>query len=163
MPSHDNPYRRGVAPVGQPRRTAPTVPQPPLSPHAPTGTGWPGDPRAVAPPPGEEWRQIKRGRELSFVGALFAFVCWGIWATSSGGDLRSPIALFLLTLLVAVGLFLLVRLLGKVIWERQLGRVRRTAKGAHLATGLFLAVVGVAYLRQTEWVMSAWSWIVGRF
>jgi hypothetical protein len=165
MPPQDNPYRRGVAPVSARRAAAnpPTLPQPPIAPHAPTGTGWPGDPRAVAPPPGEEWRQIKRGRELSLVGGLFAFVCWGIWAISSGGDLRSPIALFLLTLLVAVGLFFLVRLLGKVIWVRQLGRVRRTAKGAHLATGLFLAVVGVAYLRQTEWVMSAWSWIAGRF
>jgi hypothetical protein len=27
-------------------------------------------------------------------------------------------------------------------------------------TGLFLAAVGVAFLRQTEWVVTAWNWVL---
>ena len=30
-------------------------------------------------------------------------------------------------------------------------------------TGLFLAAVGIAYLRQTDWVMSLVRWIGGLF
>ncbi|MBM0237706.1 hypothetical protein JNW88_12000, partial [Micromonospora sp. ATA32] len=62
---------------------------------------------------------------------------------------------------VAVGLFALSRLLGRVIWERQLGRVRRSARGAHLVTAAFLVGVGLAYLQQTEWVVTAWNWVTG--
>jgi hypothetical protein len=180
----DNPFRRGVAPVGPRRPTAhrpaghpptaypptaypptvqqPTVQQPPVAAHEPTGTGWPGGPQP-ARIPGEELRQLRRGLELSVLGALFAFVCWGLWAISSGGDLRSPVAIFVLTMLVAVGLFFLARLLGKVVWERQLGRVRRSAKGAHAVVGLFLGAVGVAYLRQVGWIVTAWNWVAGQF
>jgi hypothetical protein len=68
-----------------------------------------------------------------------------------------------LTLCVAVGLFALTRTVGRLVLERQLGRVRRSARGAHLLTGLFLAGVGFAYLRQTEWVMDAWNWVRGLF
>jgi hypothetical protein len=163
-PSDDNPFRQGRAAVG-PRRAAaypPTVQQPAVAPHEPTGTGWPGDPRD-ARIPGEELRQLRRGFEFSLFGALFAFVCWGLWAISSGGDLRSPIAIFVLTMMVAVGLFFLARLLGRVVWERQFGRVRRSAKGAHAVVGLFLGAIGVAYLRQIEWVVTAWNWVTGQF
>ena len=51
-----------------------------------------------------------RGAEWSAAGALFAFVCWGIWAISGGGDLAGPLLIFLLSLLVAAGLFALARL-----------------------------------------------------
>ncbi|KXK59707.1 hypothetical protein AWW66_22790 [Micromonospora rosaria] len=151
-------FRRGVASVGQ-RRPSRTESFPTVG-HEPTGTGWPGSgqPRRPLSYYVEQW---KVGREYSAAGALFAFVCWGIWAISGGGDLTGPLLIFVLSLLVAAGLFGLSRLLGRVILERQFGRVRRGAKGAHAATTVFLVGLGIAYLQQTEWVMSAWNWITG--
>jgi len=35
------------------------------------------------------------------------------------------------------------------------------ARGAHLVTAVFLTGLGIAYLQQTEWVVSAWNWISG--
>ncbi len=69
----------------------------------------------------------------------------------------------MLSLLVAAGLYVLSRIVGHVVLEKQLHRVRRSARGAHLVTGLFLAAVGIAYLRQTDWVMSLVRWIGGLF
>ncbi|HEX5542850.1 MAG TPA: hypothetical protein VFX60_15025 [Micromonospora sp.] len=161
LPPEESGFRRGVA------RVAPPGPQPQTAatgtfetPPVPGGSGWPGaaQPR---PPVSYQLRQLRRGGVWSLLGGLFAFVCWGIWAISSRGDLTSPVVTFLLTLCVAVGLFALSRLLGRVVLEGQLRRVRRTARGAHALTGLFLAGVGVAYLRQTEWVMGVWSWFSG--
>ncbi|MFY1687396.1 hypothetical protein [Plantactinospora sp. WMMB782] len=158
MPPGPEGFRRGVAQVGVPRsRTGPET-----APHEPTGTGWPmAEPERQQLPPGYHWRQLRIGRHWSMLGGLFAFVCWGIWAISARGDLTSPVVTFVLTLLVAVGLFALARLVGRVIWERQLGRIRRSARGAHLVTGIFLTGVGVAYLRQTEWVVDLWNWVAG--
>jgi hypothetical protein len=132
--------------------------------HEATGTGWPG-----AEPPQERrslgWhvRQLRRGGEWSFAGLLFAFVCWGIWAISSDGNLTTPVVVFIVSLLVAAGLFALSRLIGRLVLERQFGRVRRTARGSHIVTGIFLAGVGLAHLRQTEWVMTAFNWTVDQF
>jgi hypothetical protein len=132
--------------------------------HEPTGTGWPG---AEAPrerrPLGWHLRQLRRGGEWSFAGLLFAFVCWGIWVISGEGDLIAPIIVFAVSVLVAAGLFTLSRLVGRLVLERQFGRVRHTAKGSHMVAGLFLAGVGVAHLRQTEWVMSALRFTVDLF
>jgi hypothetical protein len=132
--------------------------------HEPTGTGWPG---AGTPeerrPLGWHVRRLRRGGEWSFAGLLFAFVCWGIWAISSGGRLVTPVVVFIVSLLVAAGLFALSRLIGRFVLERQLGRVRRTARGSHIVAGLFLVGVGLAHLRQTEWVMTAFTWTVGLF
>ncbi|MDG4764585.1 hypothetical protein O7632_10790 [Solwaraspora sp. WMMD406] len=161
-------FQRGVAQVG--RATAPTETF--TAPHEPTGTGWPdaagpgwSDGRAAAPrqPISYHLAQLRRGGEWSVLGGLFAFVCWGIWAISARGNLVSPVLTFLLTLLVGVGLFALCRVIGRVVLERQLGRVRRTARAAHMVAGAYLIAVGFAYLRQTEWVVSAWNWITGWF
>jgi hypothetical protein len=108
-------------------------------------------------------RQLRRGGEWSFAGMLFAFVCWGIWAISSDGDLTTPVVVFVVSLLVAAGLFALSRLVGRLVLERQFGRVRRTARGSHVVAGIFLVGVGVAHLRQTEWVMTAFNWTVDLF
>lgn len=160
MPPEQGGFRRGVASVGAPH--TPRTEGFPTVPHQPGGTGWPGaDQPRSRQPMALRVRQLRRGGEWSAAGGLFAFVCWGLWAISSRGNLASPVAAFVLTLLVAVGLFALARVLGRVIWERQLGRIRRGARGAHLVTGIFLAGVGVAYLRQTQWVMTAWHWVVG--
>ena len=156
-------FQRGVAHVA-PKPAGPRTEPFPVAPHEPTGTGWPGaDGPEPRQPVGWHVRQLRRGGEWSVAGGLFAFVCWGLWAISSGGDLTTPVLVFVLTLLVAGGLFALARLLGRVVLERQLGRVRRTARGAHLVAGLFLVGVGLAYLRQTEWVMDAWGWVKGLF
>ncbi|GAB3814020.1 hypothetical protein GCM10027605_58690 [Micromonospora zhanjiangensis] len=157
MPPEESGFRRGRASVGPPRQRTEEFP---AAPHEPTGTGWPdaGQSRP-RPPAGSQLRQLRRGSEWSTLGLLFSFVCWGVWAISSRGNLTSPVAAFLLTLLVAAGLFALSRLLGRVVLERQLGRVRRSARGAHLVAGVFLVGAGVAYLRQTEWVITAWNWV----
>lgn len=154
VPSQRDAFRRGVAAVGQPR-TPRTEQFPAVDPG-----DWTGD-SAPRRPMGWHLAQLRRGGEWSAAGALFAFVCWGIWAISGRGDLAAPLLTFVLSLLTAVGLFALARLLGRLVLERQLGRVRRSARGAHLVTALFLAGVGVAYLQQTEWVVSAWNWATG--
>ncbi|WP_410811477.1 hypothetical protein [Micromonospora sp. 067-2] len=156
VPAQRDGFRRGVASVGQPR-TPRTEPFPVVE-QEPTGTGWPGD---AVPRRPLSWRlaQLRRGGEWSVAAGLFAFVCWGIWALSGQGDLTGPLLVLVVSLLVAVGLFALFRLIGRVVLERQLGRVRRSARGAHLATAVFLAGLGVAWLQQTEWVVSAWNWV----
>ncbi|GAA4706388.1 hypothetical protein [Phytohabitans rumicis] len=152
-----HPFQRGVAQVG-PRDPVPAPT------YEPTGTGWPQPaPEPQRMPPGYHARQLRIGSGWSVFGGLFAFVCWGIWVLSQGGDLVSPALTFVLTLAVAAGLFALTRLVGRVVLERQLGRVRRSAKGAHLVAAVFLIGVGVAYLRQTEWVMDVWNWVRGLF
>lgn len=98
------------------------------------------------------------------MGVLFAFVCWGIWAISArDADLVGPVFAFLLVLIIAAGVFTLSRLLGRVILERSLGRLRRSAWGSHLATAVFLVGAGIAYLGQTAWVVDAWTWVKGLF
>jgi hypothetical protein len=154
VPPQRDGFQRGVAQVGQPR-TPRTDQFPAVDP-----TGW-ADDSAPRRPMSWHLAQLRRGGEWSAAGGLFAFVCWGIWAISGRGDLSAPLFAFVLSLLTAVGLFALARLLGRMVWERQLGRIRRSARGAHLVTALFLVGVGVAYLQQTEWVVSAWNWVTG--
>jgi eukaryotic-like serine/threonine-protein kinase len=55
--------------------------------------------------------------------------------------------------------FVICRLLGRIVLEQRMGRVRRGAVVSHAITGLFLAAAGVAYLRQTEWVIKAYDWV----
>jgi len=150
------PFSRGRAPVNPHPRT-----QQFAADHEPTGTGWPG----AGPPQrrsmGWHMRELRRGGEWSFAAALFAFVCWGIWAISTDGeDLTTPVVVFVLSLIVAAGLFALSRVVGRVVLEKQFHRVRRSARGAHLVAAVFLAGVGVAHLRQTPWVMDAYRWVV---
>lgn len=159
VPPQREGFQRGRAPVN-PRPVHPTEPFPAVPPQS-SGTGWPGA-ESPRPPMGSQLQQLRRGSGWTNTGALFAFVCWGIWAIAARGDLTTPVVTFVLTLFVAVGLFALARLVGRLVWERQLGRVRRSARGAHLVTGLFLAGVGLAYLRQTEWIVSAWNWVTGQ-
>lgn len=147
-------YRPGKAAVG--RRPEPTAP---IVDPTVVGPPWTDQPRA---PLRYQVRQLKRGGEWSAAGGLFAFVCWGIWAISErGGSLVTPVVALVLVMLVAVGVFFLCRLLGRVVVERMLGRIRRSAWLSHLATGLFLGAAGVQYLRQTEWVVEGITWLRG--
>lgn len=153
-------FQRGVAhvrPTG-PRHTG-TMP---VAPHEPTGTGWPGAaPEQARMPLGVQLRQLRRGGGWTTVSLSFAVVCWAIWTLSSWGNFAVPVLVLALSLLVAAGVFALARLVGRVVLERHFGRVRRTARGAHLVTAVFLIGFGVACLRQTGWVMDLWEWIRG--
>ena len=136
----------------------------PRAEHEPTGVGWPG---AAAPhahhPISWKWSELRQGGEWTSAAVLFAFVCWGIWALSGEGPFGTPTIVLVVTLAVAVGVFCLARVVGHLVIERQMGRIRRTARGSHLVTALFLAGVGLAWLQQTEWVMDAVNWVIDLF
>ncbi|MEV0895709.1 DNA-directed RNA polymerase II [Actinoplanes sp. NPDC049802] len=133
--------------------------------HEPTGTGWPDDHSQQRPQRSLSWHihRLRRGGEWSSAAILFAFVCWGIWALSEDGDLFTPMILFVVELCVAAGVFALARFVGRLVLERQMGRVRHTARGAHMITGIFMVGVGIAYLRRTDWVMDAVNWVTSTF
>jgi eukaryotic-like serine/threonine-protein kinase len=142
---------RGRAAVPPPKRVDPTesVMRP--------GDGAPD----WQPRPKEDPRILKRGWELSGIGAFFAFICWGIWAASTRGKLATPLFAFFLVLVVAAGVFAVSRLVGRIVLVQRMGRTRRSAKGAHAITGVFLAAAGIAYLEQTQWVIDFFNWVRG--
>lgn len=159
-PAAPHPFRHGRAAVNpsMPKTEAFT------GTHEATGSGWPDSGETQQRHP-VSWhlQRLRCGGEWSFAAVLFAFVCWGIWAISSAEKLTGPLLVFALSLLVAVGIFALSRVLGRVVLEKRLGRVRRTARGSHLVAAVFMVGVGVAHLRQTGWVMTAWNWVAGTF
>jgi len=114
---------------------------------------------AAPPPPRATMRDLRRGGEWTSAAVLFAIVCWGIWALAADGSLLTSVIIVAISLIVAAGLFALSRLVGRIVLERQFHRVRRSARGAHLVTAIFLVGVGVAFLRQTDWVMTAFHWV----
>ncbi|XVU26880.1 DNA-directed RNA polymerase II [Actinoplanes sp. CA-054009] len=151
QPEEASPFSRGRAQVNpQPRYTQPE--------H--TSPGWHGA-EAAPERPALTWRwsEMRRGGEWTSAAVLFAFVCWGVWTLSGDGDFGGPLITFLVILAVAAGLFCLARLVGHLVLERQFGRVRRSSRGSHLVTALFLAGVGVTFLQQTPWVMTAYHWV----
>jgi len=150
------PFSRGRAQVNPHPRTQPFAAE-----HEPTGTGWPeADAPEQRQPVGWRMRELRRGGEWSSSALLFAFVCWGIWAISTTGDLTTASIIFVVSVLVAGGIFVLARLVGRVVLEKQFHRVRRTARGSHLITAVFLVGVGLAHLQQTAWVMRAVNWVL---
>jgi serine/threonine protein kinase len=142
----------------QMRGRARVIPKPPPEPTGVVVDPVGPEPELYRPQPGERARTLKIGWELSGTGAFVAFICWGLWAIDSA-TLTGPLIAFGLVLAVAAGVFSLTRLVGRLVLEQRFGRIRRTAKGAHALTGLFLAGAGIAYLRQVDWVMSAFSWL----
>ena len=82
---------------------------------------------------------------------------------SSDGNLPRSVIVFVLSLIVAAGLFALCRLVGRIVLEKHLHRVRRSALGSHLVTSVFLVGVGLAHLQQIDWVMQAYHWVVNLF
>jgi hypothetical protein len=151
QPAAYSPYSQGRAQVGA---------RGPAAEHEPTGTGWPGA-ELPAGSQGMSWRwsELRRGGEWTTAALLFAFVCWGVWALSEGGSLGTPFIIFVVSVIVAAGVFCLARVVGYLVLERSLGRVRRTARGSHLVAALFLVGVGIAHLHMTPWVVDAWNWV----
>ncbi|MEV6299819.1 DNA-directed RNA polymerase II [Actinoplanes sp. NPDC051861] len=134
--------------------------------HEPTGTGWPEEPgRPHREPRSLSWhiRRLRRGSEWSNAALIFAFVCWGIWVLSTEGSFATAAIIFVVTVCVAAGVFALSRLVGRLVLERQMGRVRHSARGSHMVAGLFLVGVGITQLRQVEWVMDAFQGVVSLF
>jgi uncharacterized membrane protein YhiD involved in acid resistance len=105
-------------------------------------------------------RELRRGGEWTTAALLWAFVCWGIWALSNDGVWSTKVIIFVVSVIVAGGLFALSRLVGRIVLEKQFHRVRRSARGSHAVASLFLAGVGLAHLQQTDWVMNALSWVL---
>jgi serine/threonine protein kinase len=99
-------------------------------------------------PPGS----LSKGFELSVIGGLFSLIMWLIWAIQQGMEtLRSQVFSYLFVLAVAVGVFFLIRVAGGILWGRWLHAKRKSARLAHLATGVFLFMVGMSYLDQLSW------------
>ncbi len=136
-----------------------SVPAP--KPADPTGVVGPQAPLPVRRAPREDPRLLKRGWEVTASGAFFAFVCWGIWAATVPGKLDRPLLEFGTVVVVAGGVFILARLLGRMVLVHRLGRTRRTAKGAHALTGLFFVAAGIGFLMQTGWVGDLYDWLSG--
>jgi hypothetical protein len=86
------------------------------------------------------------------IGGLFSLIMWLIWAIQQGMEtLRSQVFSYLFVLAVAVGVFFLIRVAGGILWGRWLHAKRKSARLAHLATGIFLFMVGMSYLDQLSW------------
>lgn len=153
------PYR---APEPQQRGVA-AVPQAPRRPdHDDTGSTPPEEPdRPMRPLPGARIDTLRRGMGLSVTGALFSFVCWGIWAIANrNAQFLNNLVMFLLVLAIAVGLFALCRLVGRLVIEGMMHRSRASARLSHLAVGIFLVVTGVSFASRVSWINYAYNWIV---
>lgn len=104
---------------------------------------------------------LQRGGKITVVAGVFAFVCWGIWAISNSSGPSTPLFTLLVVVGVALGVFTLTRLVGRIILEQRLGRIRHSARGAHALTAAFLFCAGAAYLKQTAWVIDLLSTLDG--
>jgi hypothetical protein len=107
-------------------------------------------------------RMLRRGGRWSAIGAAVLVGCWGLFALSSlSGDLAPATLALLVILAVGVFLFALSRMVGLVVLERSMGRVRRSAWASHAVAGLFWIASGVTYLTRIGWIVDAFNWIRG--
>jgi hypothetical protein len=110
----------------------------------------------------QRMRMLRRGSRWSVIGVIVLVACWGLFALSSlSGDLGpATLALFVI---LAVGAFLfgLCRLVGLVVLERSMNRVRRSAWAAHAVAGLFWIAAGITYLTRIGWMVDTFNWIRG--
>lgn len=144
---------RGVAAVPAPQQPDPTLDTPPAAPP------WSGQRPDLRPAP-ELSVVLRRGSEITGVGLMFAFVCWGIWSVANGrGGLVDRFLIFVVVVLIGAGIFILSRLVGRLLWEKLMGRVRRNARGAHTITAGYLVAAGLGFLGQTPWVVQLWGWL----
>ncbi len=167
-------YFRGVAAV-PPRSVAPSdetgeVLGAGQAPPDATGVGrwravlyrWRSGQVGAAAPPGGRWRTLRRGGDWTMAGLWFVVISWGLWAVSRREDWIGSIVAITVVLAIAGLVFTVSRLLGRVVLEGTLGRQRVSAWPSHLAAFLLLVVGGVAFLRQTWWLVDAWRWFADR-
>jgi hypothetical protein len=150
------PFSQGRAQVSKPQANRQ------FADHDPTGTGWPGAAGPQRPPMSWRWSELRRGGEWTSAAVLFAFVGWGIMVISNQGSLSTEAIVFVVTLVVAAGVFCLARVVGHLVLERWMGRTRRTARGSHLFAALFLVGVAITDLQQVQWVMDAVHWVTNQ-
>lgn len=148
-------YGRGVArPTrSQPnaRHDQPEEPPPPRQPPTPSRPWFGRDGKLQA---------LKSGGELSVVGGLFLLLCWAIWVLANAlSDFFWYVVVLLFVYIVAAGVFAIARMVGTLVIVRLLGRTRRTARLSHLASGIFLIVVGIEFLKGVGFLVDAWTWI----
>jgi hypothetical protein len=157
-------YSRGSVPVPpaapprpfrEPTRELPTLPEPTRrAPRIET-------PRALS------WERVKNtqrrrlsdGWGFTAAGLLVAFCGWGLWAAAGRGSGQSSLPGLFVMLTVATIVFVISRYLGFVVLEKMLGRDRPHARWTHFATGMFLAVAGVAYFMSSRWLVDGGDWI----
>jgi hypothetical protein len=108
-------------------------------------------------------RSLFDGWGFTATGLLVAFCGWGIWAAAGRGTLASPLTGLVIMLAVASGLFMLSRLLGRILFERILHRPRLHARWSHAFTGIFLAAAGISYLVNTTWLIDGVDWVRGQW
>lgn len=158
-------FSPGVASVG---RATPHAGEPTLSfEEEHTERGGPGiltrgPIKQPAVPLRQRIRQLRRGGRWSLIGAGVLVGCWGLFAlTADVGDQVGAGLALIVILAVGVFLFALCRLLGLVVLERTLHRVRRSAWVSHAIAGIFWAAAGVTYLSRIGWIAEAWAWLRG--
>ncbi len=140
---------------------------PPRGSRATEPAGYPSDlppqPPQGARVRGEGLRRLKRGGGWTATGAVWAALCWIIWAAAnrSKGLLVAPVV-FVSALAVALFVFIVLRLVGRMVLENWMHRRRRGAIGAHLGTFAFLVAVGVTFLQDTSWISTAVHWLETR-
>ncbi len=132
---------------------------------APEGTylgGGPNQGARVSRRPKVNLRTLRKGGGWTIAGASFAVLCWFVWAAANrkSGAVLAP-GFLVATAVVAIGLFMVLRLLGRLVIEGWMHKPRNSAHGAHLGTAAFLFAVGVTYLQETAWVMQAYRWVKG--
>jgi serine/threonine protein kinase len=132
---------------------------------APEGTFHGGSPEGgarVSRRPKVNLRTLRKGGGWTIAGASFAVLCWFVWAAANrkSGAVLAP-GFLVATAVVALGLFVLLRLLGRLVIEGWMHKPRKGAHGAHLGTAAFLVAVGVTYLQETAWIMQAYRWAKG--
>lgn len=132
---------------------------PTYEPAAPGAT----PPPRVRTPMANRWRVWKRGSGWTVTAASFAVLCWIVWAASSRSTTGIYLAptVFLSSLIVAFGVFVVLRLVGRLVIEGWMHRRRATARWAHIGTAVFLYAVGVTYLQQTQWIMHLYKVLKG--
>ncbi|MGA8113883.1 MAG: hypothetical protein WCA46_09495 [Actinocatenispora sp.] len=150
VPAVARPELRGVAAVPQqaPRRGDYEEPPGPDQ-HEPR-----------RPLPGASMDTLRRGMGISMTGAMFSFVCWGIWAIANrNASFVSNLLMFVFVLAIAVGLFALCRLTGRLVIEGLMHRSRSSARLSHLAVGIYLVATGVSFASRVQWITTAYTWI----
>lgn len=122
-----------------------------------------GQAAKVRQPISVRMRSLKKGSGWTITAGVFAVLCWIIWATahrSQAGLYLAP-SVFLTSIAVALGIFVVLRLVGRLVIEGWMHKARRGATGAHIGASIFLIAVGVTYLQQTAWVMRVYGWLKG--
>ncbi|WP_207124795.1 protein kinase domain-containing protein [Actinocatenispora comari] len=169
-PGGTAPYQGGRQPGEQPRaepqqRGVASVPQPAHRPYGEEPEQPPAEPDRdrLRPLPGARLHTLRRGIGLSITGALFAFVCWGVFAIANrDAKLVNNFMMFVLVLVIAVGLFALCRLIGRLVIEGMMHRSRASARLSHLAVAAYLVAAGCSFAARVDWVSQAYHWVAGQ-